>query len=68
MGSAPKNRIEDLFLPPRQIGPLERFGLLRREPPRLCEFGPLPLYLRVKPVAASAPAALQELLMALRRA
>jgi hypothetical protein len=42
--------------------------MLRRQPPRLCQLNPVLLYLRIKPVTAGAPAALQELLMALLRA
>ena len=66
--NAPERGREDSFLPPRQIlSQFERFGLTLRGPPRLGQFDPLSLDLRVKPFAAGAPAAQQELLMALLR-
>jgi hypothetical protein len=67
-GTAPERRIENSFLASRQIlSQFKRFGLTLRGPPRLCQFDPLSLYLRVKPFAAGSPTALQKLLMALLR-
>jgi hypothetical protein len=56
-----------LLLLPRRLGTFKGLGLICGEFPRLRELHPLFLYLRIEPITTGSPAALQELLMALRR-